>query len=68
MAAFCEQARQAAGGEARKGRPTKVTPVPIPTNAPLPAADPEIYAIKALLAAYAARHQIGQEQALTLLV
>ncbi len=57
-----------AGGEARKGRPTKVTPVPIPTNAPLPAADPEIDAIKALLAAYAARHQIGYEQALTLLV
>lgn len=37
-------------------------------NAPLPSADPEIDAIKALLAAYAARHQIGYEQALTLLV
>lgn len=55
-----------AGGEARKGRPAKAE-APANANAAVPADDPEIDAIKALLAAYAARHQINYEQARNLL-
>ena len=44
------------------------TPTPTSVSTPMtPATDPEIDAIKALLAAYAARHQINYEQARNLL-
>lgn len=61
--------KQALGGQPMlKAKAAKAAPTNASASAPLPAADPEIDAIKALLAAYAARHQIGYEQALTLLV
>ena len=48
--------------------PKQTAPAPTSVSTPMtPAADPEIDAIKALLAAYAARHQINYEQARNLL-
>ena len=50
--------------------PKQTAPAPTPTSvstSTTPVADPEIDAIKALLNAYAARHQISYEQAHTLL-
>lgn len=48
-------------------QPKQATAAPAPATQPAPTNDPEIDAIKALLSAYAARHQIDYEQARNLL-
>lgn len=53
--------------QALGGQPMLKAKAEAPTNDAVPTADPEIDAIKALLAAYAARHQINYEQARNLL-
>lgn len=53
--------------ELAQAAPIAKTEAPTNANDAVPSADPEIDAIKALLAAYAARHQIDYEQARNLL-